>query len=151
MSLEDKINQVIKEAMKAKDTKKLEALRAVKSAILLAKTEKKAAGKDLPENVEMNLLQKLVKQRKESAAIYKEKDRNELAEQEEFQAKIIEQYLPKQMGEDEIKAEIEKIIEETGANSMRDMGKVMGIASKKFAGKADNKMVAGMVKKLLGD
>ncbi len=151
MSLENKINQDIKEAMKAKDSKKLDALRAVKSAILLAKTEKKAAGKDLPENVEMNLLQKLVKQRKESAAIYRDKNRNELAEQEEFQAGVIEEYLPKQMNVEEIEAEIKNIIEETGAESMRDMGKVMGIASKKFAGKADNKAVAAKVKKLLGN
>ncbi|MCF8236060.1 MAG: GatB/YqeY domain-containing protein [Bacteroidales bacterium] len=150
MSLEQTINSDLKEAMKARDSKKLEALRAVKSAILLAKTEKKAAGQELARDVEMSILQKLVKQRKESAQIYREKNRNELAEQEEQQAKVIEEYLPKQMSEEEIEAEINKIINETGAESIRDMGKVMGIASKRFAGKADNKTVAAKVKEMLG-
>ncbi|MCF8228904.1 MAG: GatB/YqeY domain-containing protein [Bacteroidales bacterium] len=150
MSLAEKINEDLKQAMKAKDAKKLEALRAIKAALLLAKTGKDAPVGDIPENVEMSMLQKLVKQRKESAAIYREKNRPELAEEEEYQASIIETYLPEQMNEEEMEAEIRKIIEETGAQSMKDMGKVMGIASKKFAGKADNKSVAAMVKKLLG-
>mgnify|MGYP006289888417 CR=1 FL=1 len=149
MSLAEKINEDLKQAMKAKDAKKLEALRAIKAALLLAKTGKDAPVGDIPENVEMSMLQKLVKQRKESAAIYREKNRPELAEEEEYQASIIETYLPEQMSEAEMEAEIKKIIEETGAQSMKDMGKVMGIASKKFAGKADNKTLAAMVKKLL--
>jgi len=150
MSLEQTINNDLKEAMKAKDAKKLEALRAVKSAILLAKTEKKASGKDLPQDVEMSILQKLVKQRKESARIYRDKNRNELAEQEEQQARVIKEYLPKQMSEEEIEEELKNIIAETGAESIRYMGKVMGVASKRFAGKADNKTVAVKVKELLG-
>ncbi|MDZ7743820.1 MAG: GatB/YqeY domain-containing protein [Bacteroidota bacterium] len=150
MSLAEKINEDLKQAMKAKDPKKLEALRAIKSALLLAKTGKDAPVGEIPESVEMSLLQKLVKQRKESSAIYRDKNRPELAEVEEYQAAIIETYLPKQMSEEEIEAGLKKIIEETGAESMKDMGKVMGAASKKFAGKADNKTVAAMVKKLLG-
>lgn len=150
MSLEKKINEDLKQAMKAKDTKKLEALRAIKSGLLLARTGKDAPQGEIPEAVELSMLQKLVKQRKESAAIYKEKNRPELAEQEEFQAKIIEEYLPQQMSEEEITNELKKIIEESGAESMKDMGKVMGIASKKFAGRADNKMVAAKVRELLG-
>ncbi len=150
MSLAEKINEDLKQAMKAKDAKKLEALRAIKSALLLAKTGKDAPVGEIPESVELSLLQKLVKQRKESAAIYRDKNRPELAEVEEFQASIIEAYLPQQMSDEEIETELKKIISETGAESMKDMGKVMGIASKKFAGKADNKVVAGMVRNLLG-
>ena len=150
MSLEKKINEDLKQAMKARDSKKLEALRAIKSGLLLAKTGKDVPQGEIPESVELSMLQKLVKQRRESAAIYREKNRPELAEQEEFQAGIIEEYLPKQMSEEEIGSELKKIIAETGAESMKDMGKVMGIASKKFAGKADNKMVAAKVRELLG-
>lgn len=149
MSLEKIINDDLKEAMKAKDAKKLEALRAIKSALLLAKTGKDAPQGEIPEEIELNMLQKLVKQRKESAAIYREKKRPELAEQEEYQAAIIEKYLPEQMSEEEIGEEVKKIIEETGATGIKDMGKVMGVASKKFAGKADNKVVAAKVKELL--
>ena len=150
MSLEKKINEDLKQAMKARDSKKLEALRAIKSGLLLAKTGKDVPQGEIPESVELSMLQKLVKQRRESAAIYREKNRPELAEQEEFQAGIIEEYLPKQMTEEEISSELKKIIAETGAESMKDMGKVMAIASKKFAGKADNKMVAAKVRELLG-
>lgn len=150
MSLEKKINEDLKQAMKARDSKKLEALRAIKSGLLLAKTGKDVPQGEIPESVELSMLQKLVKQRRESAAIYREKNRPELAEQEEFQAGIIEEYLPKQMSEEEIGSELKKIIAETGAESMKDMGKVMAIASKKFAGKADNKMVAAKVRELLG-
>lgn len=151
MSLAEKINNDIKQAMLAKDPKRLEALRAIKAALLLAKTGKDAPVGDIPESIEMSLLQKLVKQRKESAAIYKEKNRPELAEEELAQAAIIEAYLPAQLSEEDIEAEVRLIIEETGASSMKDMGKVMGMASKKLAGKADNKMVAGMVRKMLLD
>jgi uncharacterized protein YqeY len=150
MELENKINADIKQAMITKESQKLEALRAVKAALLLAKTSKEAAGGDLPEEAGLKLLQKLIKQRQESAEIYKNNGRNELAEQEIFQASIIENYLPKQMSEEEINQGLERIIRDSGAVSAKDMGRVMGIASKEFAGKADNKVVADLVKKLLG-
>lgn len=134
----------------AKESQKLEALRAIKAALLLAKTSKEAAGGDLPEEAGLKLLQKLIKQRQESADIYRSNGRNDLAEQEMFQAGIIENYLPKQLGEDEIRAGLVKIIQETGASSIKDMGRVMGMASKEFAGKADNKVIADLVKQLLG-
>ncbi len=150
MSLTERINKDIKEAMLARDSKKLEALRAVKSALLLAKTDKKSSGGEISESIEMGILQKLVKQRKESAAIYMDKNRSELADEELFQANIIAEYLPKQMSEDEIQEAVKKIIDETGASSMKDMGKVMGVASKQLAGKADNRIISGIVKNLLG-
>jgi len=149
MTLTEKINQDIKEAMLAKDSKKLEALRAVKSGLLLLKTGK-GAGDDIPQDQEMALLKKLVKQRKESAAIYREKERIELAEEEEFQAAVIEKYLPEQISGDELRKIVKDVITETGAESMKDMGRVMGMASKKLAGKADNKEISGIVKELLG-
>jgi len=149
MSLEKKINEDIKSAMIAKDKKKLEALRAIKAGLLLEKTGKDTATAEVPESVEMKLLQKLVKQRKEAADLYHQQNRLDLAEEEEYQAGIIEAYLPKQMDEETLKAEIAKIIEETGASSMKDMGKVMGMSSKKFAGQADNKLISTIVKELL--
>jgi uncharacterized protein len=150
MELENKINADIKQAMIAKESQKLEALRAIKAALLLAKTSKEAAGDELPEEAGLKILQKLIKQRQESADIYKSNGRNDLAEQELFQAGIIENYLPKQLSEDEIQVGLAKIIKETGASSVKDMGRVMGMASKEFAGKADNKVIADLVKKLLG-
>jgi uncharacterized protein len=150
MELENKINADIKQAMIAKESRKLEALRAIKASLLLAKTSKEAAGGELPEEAGLKLLQKLIKQRQESADIYKSNGRNDLAEQELFQAGVIENYLPKQLDEEEIRAGVAKIISETGASGPKDMGKVMGAASKVFAGKADNKVVADLVKKLLG-
>ena len=147
MNLEQKVMAQLKEAMKAKDQLKMEALRAIKSAILLEKT--KGGQKDLSEADEMKLLQKLVKQRKESADIYLQQNRKDLAEVELKQAEVIEAFLPEQMSEEEIENEVKKIIAETGASSMRDMGKVMGIATKKMAGRADGKMISGIVKKLL--
>ena len=150
MELENKVNADIKLAMIAKESKRLEALRAIKAAILLAKTSKEAAGGDLPEEAGLKLLQKLIRQRMESADIYRSNGRNDLAEQELFQAGIIENYLPKQMSEDEIRTGLMKIIQEAGASSVKDMGRVMGLASKEFAGKADNKVIADLVKKLLG-
>jgi uncharacterized protein len=150
MELENKINADIKQAMLAKESRKLEALRAIKAALLLAKTSKDAVGGEISDEVGLKLLQKLIKQRQESAELYKSGGREELAEQELFQASVIEHYLPKQLSEDEIIAGLKKIIADTGANSPRDMGKVMGMASKEFAGKADNKLVADLVKKLLG-
>ncbi len=150
MSLENLINSDIKKAMLAKDAKALEALRAIKAALLLAKTGKDAKGGELPETVETSILQRLVKQRKESAEIYLSQDRKLLAEDELFQVDIIQKYLPAQVSEEELVGIIENIIKETGASSMKDMGKVMGLASQKLAGKAENKQIAVLVKQLLG-
>ncbi len=150
MSLEIAINNDIKSAMIAKDKRKLEALRAVKSALLLLKTGKDTSFAEIPEELEMKTLQKLIKQRKESAQIFAEQGRNEMAEEELYQAGIIQAYLPAQMSEEEIQAIINKIIADTGASSMKDMGKVMGMASKQLAGKADNKIVSNIVRTLLG-
>jgi len=148
MSLENQINEDIKVAMRAKDKKTLEALRAVKSAILLAKTDKGSEG-EMAEDTGMKILQKLVKQRKDSADLYTSQNRADLAEDEIFQLAVIEKYLPAQMGEDEIKKAVAEIIAETGASSMKDMGKVMGMASKKLAGKADNKLISNIVRQSL--
>lgn len=148
MTLAEKINEDIKATMLAKDSKKLEALRAIKSGLLIIKTGKGAAD-EIPHDLEMGLLKKLVKQRKESAAIYREKGRTDLAEEEEFQASIIETYLPEQISGDELKGIVQNIIAETGAESMKDMGRVMGTASKKLAGQADNKEISMIVKDLL--
>lgn len=149
MSLEDQINQDMKAAMLAREKDKLEALRAVKAAILLAKTEKNVTSHEINEDVEMKLLQKLVKQRRESADIYQSKGRNDLAEVELFQAGIIEKYLPAQMSEAELTGILKQIIAETGAREIREMGKVMTVASKQLAGKADNKMIADKIRQLL--
>lgn len=145
MALEEKINSEIKTAMLAKDAAKLEALRAVKAAILLLKTSPEGYTDD----TEIKALQKMVKQRKETADIYFSQNRTDLANVELFQAGIIETYLPKQMTEDEIKAEIAKIILAVGATSPADMGKVMGVASKQLSGKADGKIISLIVKGLL--
>ncbi|MCG8411432.1 MAG: GatB/YqeY domain-containing protein [Bacteroidales bacterium] len=147
MSLETKINQDIKEAMKAKQKEKLESLRAVKSALLLEKTQK--AGGEISENAEMKILQKLVKQRKDTAQLYAEQDRNDLAEKELFEASIIEKYLPEQMSDEQLTAKVKEIIQKLQASSMADMGKVMGVASKELAGKANGKEISDKVKKLL--
>ncbi len=148
MSLQEKVMEAMKTAMKEKDTQSLEALRAVKSALLLAQTEtgSKAA---LTEDEELKLLQKQVKQRKDSAAIYKEQNRPDLAEPELIQAKVIEQFLPQQLSEEEVSKIVDAIIAETGASSMADMGKVMGLASAKLAGKADGKTISIVVKSRL--
>ncbi len=148
MSLQKVLMEKMKEAMKSKDTIALEALRAVKSAILLAKTE--AGGSDeLSEEQEIKLLQKLVKQRKDSAALYKEQNREDLATPELAQAEVIAQFLPKQLDESELKDIISEIVNKVGATSMKDMGKVMGIASRELAGKADGKAISTVVKQLL--
>jgi len=149
MSLEIIINDDIKQAMLAKDKVKLAALRSIKAALLLEKTGAGTSGTEVPETVEIKLLQKQVKQRKEAAAIYRENGRNELAEEEEFQAAIIEKYLPEQMSMEEVEGVVKRIVEETGATSIKDMGRVMGMASKQLAGKADNKAISGIVKSLL--
>ncbi len=148
MGLFEKINDDIKSAMLSKEKEKLEALRAIKAALLLAKTEKGSTGELTPE-VELKVVQKLVKQRKESAEIYKSQNRTDLADKELFEASVIEQYLPKQMSTDELEAVIKNIIERTGAKSPADMGKVMGVATKELAGKAEGKTIADTVKRLL--
>lgn len=148
MGLQENIMTELKAAMRAKDSVKLEALRAVKSAILLAQTSG-AGSEGLTEDEELKLLQKLVKQRKDSAAIYQEQNREDLAQPELEQAAVIEQFLPEQMSEEEIEKIVENIIAESGANGMQDMGKVMGLASKELAGKADGKTISNIVKKKL--
>lgn len=149
MSLEVQINNDIKQAMLNKDKAVLESLRAIKSAILLLKTGKDAANGEVSEAAEIAMLQKLVKQRKEAADIFVQQNRQDLADDELFQAGIIERYLPKQLSRVEVEAEVKKIIAEVGASSPKDMGRVMGQASKHFAGKADNRLVSEIVKTLL--
>lgn len=145
MSLEQKINQDIKSAMIAKDSVRLRGLRAIKSAILLAKTEK-AGIEELTLEAEIKVLQKLVKQRKESGEIYKSQNREDLFQIELEEQQVIEGYLPKQLSKEEVEAVIKDIISETGATSMKDMGKVMGLANQKLAGQADGKTVSEVVK-----
>ncbi|MBK7957296.1 MAG: GatB/YqeY domain-containing protein [Bacteroidetes bacterium] len=149
MSLELKINAAIMEAMKAKTEGRLRALRGIKSAIILAKTEKGATG-ELTEEKEIQLLQKMHKQRKESYDIYVAQNRADLSEKEKEEMDVIEDFLPKQISEDELESAIKSFIAETGASSIKDMGKVMGLANKNLAGKADGQRIGAMVKKLLG-
>jgi len=149
MELEILINNDIKQAMMAKDRRKLNALRAIKAELLLLKTGKDTSSMEIPESLEIKILQKLVKQRKESALLYSEQNRPELVEEEEYQAAIIEAYLPKQLSEAEVEAIVKQIVADTGATGMKDMGRVMGEASKKLAGQADNKTISMLVKKLL--
>jgi len=148
MGFLDTINADIKTAMLARDKVKLESLRAIKSALLLEAT-KEGAGGEVGDDVAMKVLTKLHKQRKESAALYTDQGREDLAEVERTQAVDIEAYLPAQMSEAEIRKEVEGVIAATGASSMGDMGKVMGMANGKMAGKADGKTVANIVKELL--
>jgi uncharacterized protein YqeY len=148
MSLLNSLTDELKSAMRAKDTLKLEALRAIKSAVLLAKTAT-AADADLSEEEEINLLQKLVKQRKDSAAIFKEQNRDDLAAPEVAQAEIIAQFLPEQLSSEAIEKIIDDIIAKTSAEGMKDMGKVMGMASKEMSGKADGKTISTIVKQKL--
>ena len=150
MSLEITINNEIKAAMLAKEKVRLEALRAIKAAILLAKTAEGASGEELTDTEVIKIIQKLVKQRKESAEIYTQQNRPELAETEIAEAQAMEVFLPKQMSEDELEDELKKIISSVGAMAPSDMGKVMGVATKALAGKADGKAISAMVKKLLG-
>ena len=146
MNIEEKVNGEIKTAMLAKDAKRLESLRAIKSVVLLLKTSPEG----LTEDSVNKALQKEVKKRKETAEIYKTQNRPDLEEVEMYQASVMEEYLPKQMGEDEIKAELIKIIATVGAAGPGDLGYVMGAASIAFGGKADNKIVSALVKQLLG-
>ena len=135
----------IKTAMRAKDSLKLEALRAIKSAVMLEQTSARCSD-TLSDEQEIKLVQKLVKQRKDSAQIFRDQNRPDLAEPEEAQAEVIAQFLPEQLSEEEITAIIQAIIEKTGAEGMKDMGKVMGMASKEMAGKADGKTISTIVK-----
>lgn len=148
MAALDNLTTEIKEAMKAKNALALESLRAIKSAVLLQKSEA-GASDEMSEDEEIKLLQKLVKQRRDSAAIFREQNRVDLAEPEEAQAEIIARFLPEQLSEEEVGKVIESIIAQTGASSMKDMGKVMGMASKQLAGKADGKTISTLVKQLL--
>ena len=150
MSLEQKIMADLKTAMLAKDEAALRSLRAVKAAILLAKTSEGAGG-ELKEEDEAKLLQKLVKSRKDSLEIFQQQNRADLAKKEEEEIAVIEKFLPKQLSAEEIKTALIKIIAETGASSTADMGKVMGAATKQLAGKADGKTISALVKELLSE
>jgi uncharacterized protein YqeY len=148
MSLKQTIDADIKTAMLARNKEELEALRSIKSQILLAETEKGGSG-DIGQDVEMKLLTKAAKQRKESADIFAKEGREDLAKREVFQLEVINRYLPRQLSETEITEELKKIIATVGAKGPQDMGKVMGTATKQLAGKADGKVVSDIVKKLL--
>lgn len=148
MSLEQKIQADLKTAMLAKDEKTVRSLRAIKAAIILAKTSEGAGG-EIKEEDEIKLLQKLVKQRKDSLEIFTQQNRTDLASKEQEEIEVIEKFLPKQMGAEELKVIIANIIAETGASSPADMGKVMGVATKQLAGKADGKAISALVKELL--
>ena len=147
MSMEQQIQQDIKAAMLAKEKTRLESLRAIKAAILLAKTAD--GSESIADEAVVKIIQKLVKQRKETAEIYKQQNREELAAQERAEAAAMEVYLPKQLSEEELEAELKKIIAQVGATGPQDMGKVMGTATKALAGKADGKAISALVKKLL--
>ena len=147
MSLENTINEAIKTAMREKDRVALDSLRAVKAQILLLKTE--AKGAEVSTEQEIAILQRMIKQRKDSYEQFTAQGRNDLAEVEDAQMKVIEKFLPKQLTTEELEAEIRNIIAETGAESMKDLGKVMGTASKMLAGKSDGKSISEMAKKLL--
>lgn len=148
MTLVEKINADLKAAMLAKDEIGLRGIRAIKAAILMAQTET-GASKDLTTEKEIAILQKLVKQRKDSITIFEQQNRTDLADKEKEEVAVIEKYLPAQMSEDEIEEMVKEIISSTGAAGMKDMGKVMGAASKSMAGKADGTLISQVVKKLL--
>ena len=148
MGLEQKVMAELKTAMLAKDEGGLRGLRAIKAAIIIAKTSEGAGG-ELKEEDETRLLQKLVKQRKDSLAIYQEQNRPDLAKKEEEEIHVIEKFLPKQLDEQALKAALSKIIAETGASSPADIGKVMGVATKQLAGQADGKTISAVAKELL--
>lgn len=148
MSLKQQIDSDIKTAMLAKNKDELTALRAIKSMILLAETEKSGTG-ELTTDIESKLLMKAAKQRKESAEIFQKEGREDLAKTELLELEVVTRYLPKQLSEGELQVEVKKIIEQVGAKSPQDMGKVMGTATKQLAGKADGKLISEIVKKLL--
>ncbi|MBS1742597.1 MAG: GatB/YqeY domain-containing protein [Bacteroidetes bacterium] len=149
MSLESKVMEEMKEAMKAKNEAVLRSLRAIKAEIIKAKTDPGAGGV-IDEATEQKFLQKMMKQRKDALEIFEKQGRADLAQKEKEEIEVIEKFLPKQMSEDEIKAAVSAIIAETGATSGADMGKVMGVASKQLAGKADGKTISAIVKSMLG-
>lgn len=144
MTLEEKIQQDLKTAMKAKDQVSLRGIRAIKAAILILKTD--GSGGEMDNDKEIKLLQKLIKQRKDSLEIYEKQGREDLAATEKEEIEVISKYLPAQLSEEEIEVKIKAIIEQTGASSMKDMGKVMGMASGQLAGKADGKTISTIVK-----
>jgi uncharacterized protein len=148
MSLKQQIDGDIKKAMLAKNKEELEALRSIKSMILLAETEKGSA-EDISSDTENKLLMKAAKQRKESADIFVQQNRKDLADREQFQYDVISRYLPKQLSEEQVKEQVQAIIAEVGAKGPQDMGKVMGVATKKLAGQAEGKVISDLVKKLL--
>ena len=148
MGLKQQIESDIKKAMLSKQKQELLALRSIKSLILLAETEK-GAGENLSEDQEMKILSKAAKQRNDSATIYKEQGRDDLAEKELAELSVINRYLPQQLNEEQLSAQLKVIISDLGASGMQDMGKVMGVASKKLAGQADGKTMSTMVKTLL--
>lgn len=148
MSLKEQIDADIKKAMLAKNKEELEALRAIKSLILLAETEKGSA-EQISSDTEKKLLMKAAKQRKESADIFQQQNRTDLAEKELFQLEVISRYLPKQLSKDEIRNVLADVIKEVGASGPQDMGKVMGVATKRLAGQADGNVISELVKKLL--
>tara|TARA_A100001011_G_scaffold147591_1_gene155712 strand:+ start:149 stop:598 length:450 start_codon:yes stop_codon:yes gene_type:complete len=149
MSFQDELNTKLKEAMREKNTVALESLRAIKSAILLLQTQ--SGAKETPDDSEITkLLQKLVKQRKESASIFREQGRDDLAEPEEAQIEFISQFLPEQLSVSAVEKVIDGVIEKVGATTTKDMGKVMGIANKQLAGQSDGKLIAEIVKRRLG-
>lgn len=148
MSLEKTIMTDLKNAMKAKDQAALRGIRAIKSAILLEKTS--GSGKDITKADEIKMLQKLVKQRKDSQQIYLKEGREDLAAKEAEEIEVIQRYLPEQMSDEELEKEVKAIVEEVGATSMKDMGKVMGLASQRFAGRAEGKAISAKVKAILG-
>ena len=149
MSLELTINEQLKKAMLAKDEKGLRGLRAIKSAILLAKTAEGGAT-GLSEEAEIKMLQKLVKQRKDSIEVFETQGREDLASKEKEEVEVIEQFLPKQMSTEEIKIAVAEVIKESGLSGMAALGQVMGLSTKKLAGKADGKAISAVVKELLG-
>mgnify|MGYP000032258872 FL=1 len=149
MGILSNLTDEIKNAMRAKDSVRLEALRAIKSGVLLLQTARSGT-KELNDDESIILLQRLVKQRKESAAIYREQDRDDLAESEEAQAKVIIEFLPAQLSEKEVDKIISEIIIKTKADNLKDMGRVMGMASGQLAGRADRKLIASLVKQKLG-
>lgn len=148
MGILSNLTEEIKNAMRAKDSLKLESLRAIKSAVLLAQTATGSGG-ELSEEESIKLLQRLVKQRKDSASIFKEQGRPDLAEPEESQAEVIASFLPEQLSKEEVEKVVAQIINQTGAEGMKDMGKVMGMASKQLGGKAEGKLIAELVKQKL--
>ena len=148
MSLKSTIESEIKQAMLSKDKDRLRALRAIKSQILLAETEKGVTG-ELTEEAELKLLTKAAKQRKDSIEVFEKEGRDDLAATEKSELAVIEDFLPKQLSEEEVEAEVKQVISEVGASGPQDMGKVMGAATKKLAGKADGKLISTLAKKLL--